>query len=54
MKYLYLTLRLFFCPHSYKLQDRRDMISNSKQIVGFLVVLKCEKCGRFKVRKFYV
>jgi hypothetical protein len=51
MKYLYLILRLFFCPHKYKLINTIDVWGNpnAKYPKSVKMVYECTKCGKVGV-----
>jgi hypothetical protein len=49
MKYLYKILRLFFCPHKYKLVSEKGIIkSSSQKQIGSLRIKECQYCGKEK------
>lgn len=47
VKWLYLVIRLWKCPHKFKFYERTNIVDNGKPI-GFILLMKCEKCGRFR------
>lgn len=52
MKYLYRILRLFFCPHSYKIIRNGDLSRRSDgSIVGHFYDLQCKHCGKITYKE---
>lgn len=49
MKYLYKILRLFLCPHKYKIIATSDIVTSvTTSITGTYARTQCKYCGKIK------
>jgi hypothetical protein len=52
MKYLYLMLRLFFCPHKWKFIGKESVCEfNRRDSIAY--VSKCARCGKISYKKIW-
>lgn len=49
MKYLYMILRLFFCPHKHVFANQYNArTTDDKRIIAFINEYRCSRCGNIK------
>lgn len=45
---------LGLCKHKWEVYKFRNILNPRNQIIGFMYVKECQRCGKSKITKYYV